>query len=160
MITKFDKFLNESKNDEKVKFGILYHPIIIPPNDIKKCKELMLKIYADEKWNDDNGKLTVSTKDEIEEILKQKNGELILKHETLHALQIKKAPYLFKGSTELGDDITADKEKYISIPSEIMAFAYSNAIGDKKNYKELYKKIGGNVYKLYNFYVDEYKKQL
>lgn len=139
-------------------FGLSYHPALIPPDDIEDCKKIMIQTNKD-KWADDKGNFTVSTKDEIEKIIKQKNGEAILRHETVHALQKEKAPYLFKGSNKLGKDITKDKKKYISLPSEIMAFALSNVLGDKK-YEALYKEIGGNVYKLYLKYIDEYKNQI
>ena len=136
-----------------------YVPAIIPPTDKEEMKRLMIKYHKD-KWADDDGKFTRSTEEITDELIAMgKKGYIILGHETIHALQKKLAPQLLKGSSDLGDDITADKVKYLSLPSEIMAFAYTNVMGDKKN-ESMYRNIGGDVYKLYMKYIEEYKNKL
>jgi len=159
---RFKNYINEEEYLKHIKFGIAYYPALIPPTDIEECKKLAIEIMADEKWADDDGNYTISTKEifeKIEKELPKKEAEIVIKHETIHALQRKKAKYLLKGSTDLGDDITNDKNKYLTLPSEIMAFAYTNAAGDKK-YEKKYKEIGGNVYKLYLHYIKQYGKQV
>jgi hypothetical protein len=141
----------------QTKYGLAYHPPFNPSKDPEEMKRTMIR-YNRSKWADDKGKFTKSTKDTADELMGMgKSGHVILGHETIHALQKKHASHLLKGSTKLGDDITKDKVAYLSLPSEIMAFAYTYVQGDKKYYP-LYKKIGGPVFKLYLRYIDKYQK--
>lgn len=169
----FEEFILEKK-ETKEKFGIPYADIVIPPDDLEKCAKLY-KYYCK------GGNL--SDKEVDKQINEMKNGnkkdKLGLQHETIHSIQDKKYHYLFKGSNIIskidvgkskqkldkdeleGEDLEIYK-KYMSVPSEIMAYAFFIAKDYPKKEKDLilklYKMIGGNVEKLFNFYVDEYKK--
>ena len=54
------------------------------------------------------------------------------------------------------------KEKYYSVPSEIMAYAYDYASGKNKPeeiYKD-YKSIGGAIFEKFKKYVEAYKARM
>lgn len=140
-----------------MRYGLPYYKAIRPKRTPEENRLALIKHHTD-KWADSKGKYTRSSEDIAKELMGMgPEGHTILGHEVIHALQRKKSPHMLKGSTELGPDMTKDKFKYLSLPSEIMAFAYSYVQGDKKYY-DTYKKIGGNVFKLYSHYIRKYQK--
>ena len=174
------EFLNESKKMKKYK-------IIIPPKTKRECVALQLKGFAkDVKEYGDEAKVFIKNKEYGEKELE--NGELEKammtetsletdQHEAIHTIQLEKYPEMWDGqpqgekffSTIFDDDEAHNK--YLSMPSEIMAYAFSFAIGDKSGEKELknkskfikqpeydkYEQIGGEVFELYKHYINEYK---
>jgi len=126
--------------------------IIMPPTDLQKAQDLIAQ---------DPG----MGQDFLDSLPSD-----VVPHEAIHALQAKEMPELFAGSVEnaLPDNIEWEdisweqKEKYYSVPSEIMAFAYDYASGGwgaEESYKD-YESIGGAVFEKFKKYVEAYKKRL
>jgi len=159
----------EEKEEESVK-------ILMPPTDLKALRSLIAKDAS----TDPDGKMTFT----IEKGKKEKRGtpeewvkglpDAILPHEAIHAMQARDMPELFAGSLEGagalsgGWDEATDKqkEKYFSVPAEIMAFAYDYAANiptpdasPEETYEE-YEKIGGEVFEKFKKYVEAYKEKL
>ena len=137
------KYLNEEADSLK---------IIMPPTDLQKARDLIASELAPpEGW--------------LEAL-----PDDALPHEAIHALQTKKMPELFDNSVEhsLPDDVEWEdipwgkKEKYYSVPSEIMAYAYDYASGKNKPeeiYKD-YESIGGAIFEKFKKYVEAYKTRM
>ena len=166
------EYLNEKK-EEKEEESV---KILMPPTDLKALRSLIVKDTS----TDPDGKMTFA----IEKGKKEKRGtpeewvkslpDAVLPHEAIHAMQARDMPELFAGSLEGagalsgGWDEATDKqkEKYFSVPAEIMAFAYDYAANitsldasPEETYEE-YEKIGGEVFEKFKKYVEAYKKRL
>ena len=142
-------------------------PIQIPPEDVEECKELCLNGHmGKEEWvhsRPDGSEVTLSAKDAIEEW-----DDNTARHECVHELQQRNIPDIFKDLPSLThSDLSSDEYKdlnYHNRPPEIMAYAYDAARGadkaDGHDNTKIYKRIGGEVEKLFNHYVKEYGKAL
>ena len=150
--------------------------ILMPPTDLKALRSLIVKDTS----TDPDGKMTFT----IEKGKKEKRGtpeewvkglpDAVLPHEAIHAMQARDMPELFAGSLEGAGalsgawDETTDKqkEKYFSVPAEIMAFAYDYAAnvttpdGTPEDIYNDYEKIGGEVFEKFKKYVETYKEKL
>ena len=138
------------------------YDIIIPPTKIEELEELVSQLVDGEETSEDD-----MTKQWIADA---KSGKDIgtLGHEAIHQLQpnkmFNKLPDLdFLGDPEVKwDDFVEDVERkqyYYSRPGEIMSFAWSYFINKDESIKKEYKRIGGDVNKVFLSYVDKYSKK-
>ena len=182
--------LNENPKDEKFekaisKFNFKKHPIVKPPKDREELIKLMLQ-DAKKQFNEDpNTKIyfkdVVCTEKDLENGKLEKQFRKLttkaLQHEVLHMIQGEKLPELYKEfpkGEEFWDKIfdeDFEHKVYLSLPYEIMAYAFSVSVGDltssnlrsktefiRKPTVQKYKEIGGKVYELFKHYLEEYKK--
>ena len=179
------QFINESKKDKLKKY-----PVLIPPTDKEELVQLMIDNFKKQLKDDPNTKSYFGVGDDKpcgkEELENGEFEEMVrkvpikaLQHEAVHFMQSEKYD-------DMWDDMpTGDKfwdsifdnddshKKYLSMPSEIMAYAFSYVVDDdsvddlkdksdfiKKPSYEKYEEIGGNVFDLYKHYIEEYKESL
>ena len=140
-------------------------PGLVPPKSLSECVAL-IKQYMnnpDEEWNTNDGE--VSGIDEWIAALPKED----YRHEAIHALQMKEWPGWIESFGEIdlppGDFGKLPAEQmvsYYSRPPEIMAFAFDVASGHPKAQEniDIYQKIGGDVFELFNKYIQEYKQKL
>lgn len=182
--TNFKTWLNENKTYDEIvsKFDLKKYPIIIPPNNKDKCVNMYFNMLKKES-NDKNFVLVMGEKEYKKEDFKNNEVEILkeikkmpfkqLQHEVVHAIQDIKYPKLsnneFVGKKEFWSAVFKNYENhkiYLSMPHEIMAYAFSWAVGDYssnqfgKSVKKRYEEIGGKVLELFNKYLDEYKEKL
>jgi len=148
--------------------------VIMPPTDLQQARDLIINNLE----TDEDGKINYSSPEG------EKRGtpaewvktlpDSVLPHEAIHALQQKEMPELFAGSLEGAGALPTDwdeatdkqKEKYFSVPAEIMAFAYdyaANVTAPDATPEDIYndyEKIGGEVFEKFKKYVETYKEKL
>lgn len=179
MTVKFNDFINESTKKLKK------YPIIIPPDNKEDCIDILIEDSIST-LKDDEGELSFPGKKyksgeeiDIDEIRKDwENTDLhVLQHEYIHAIQTKKYEDMWEGTptdSEFWDNlfshekIDEDFKTYLSMPAEIMAYAFSwvktkgtndSLLRNKKvPIYDIYKEIGGDVYELFKHYVNGYEK--
>ena len=142
-------------------------PIVVPPSDLEQCKKLIADNFEGDGpfvyVKDGKEHETDDSREWAESLPKEQ-----LQHEAVHALQDQQFPQIYDGLPELDldgvdwdnfNDSPEKKKKYMSRHPEIMAFAFdaANGIDAEKNIKE-YERIGGEVEKLFQYYVKEYQK--
>ena len=140
------------------------YPIVVPPNTKKECIKVLLnnKKMSKGPWATNvKGKTVEMTAEEAFAKMNLKT----LRHEALHALQLETTPGMFRNLPALTHDFDSSEEykmaHYLNRPPEIMAYAYDSVMNvNRKENDRVFKKIGGDVYELYNHYKEEYKKVL
>jgi hypothetical protein len=175
------KYLKHFKIFESSK--LKYYDIILPPKSKKECVDILLKDFekqgSDAKMFDTDGN-PLTQKDLKSGKLKKFINSLplkILQHEVIHIKQTQMYPDMTSATKKVNFDkiFSNDNEhkKYLSLPTEIMAYAFSHAVNDKSIDEELkdksefikkpiydkYKEIGCEVFKLYKYYIKEYQKR-
>ena len=179
MITKFD--LYEKKKIKKLK----EYKLIYPPKTKKECVDIMIKNAKYQFKLDPNLKIegTGSNKGEFYKD-DLENGKLEkffytfplrkLQHESIHAIQTIRYKDMWSGDMSFFKNIMTDEKsykKYLSMPSEIMAYAFSASVKYKgsnlkkggiysKSIYNKYEEIGGEVFKLFKKYYKGYLKWL
>ena len=158
-------YLVESLLAEKAQPKMLKrYAIVVPPTTKKECIEALL---SDKKMSEGPWAMNVKGKTvemTAEEALKKMDLNT-LRHEALHALQNKTIPGIFRNLPKLTHSFDSSEEykmaHYFNRPPEIMAYAYDSVMNvNRKENDRIFKKIGGDVYDLYNHYKEEYKKVL
>jgi hypothetical protein len=153
----FKNYLLESKK-------LKQYTIQVPPSTKEECIKTMMKVPSIVKgpwFKNINGK---DVKMDPKEAMNDMSLPTV-RHEALHAKQHLNIPEIFKGLPELthnfGSSEEYKKKHYYNRPPEIMAYAYDTVMGvDSKKNQKTFEEIGGEVYELFQHYVEEYKKVL
>lgn len=155
-----ESLLVEKDQSKKLK----RYPVVVPPTSKKECIDVLLsdKTMSEGPWATNvKGKTVEMT---AEEAFKKMDLNT-LRHEALHALQLKQIPGIFKNLPKLSHQFDSPedykKKHYYNRPPEIMAYAYDSCMGvNTRSSDKTFKEIGGDVYDLYLHYKEEYKKVL
>lgn len=147
--------------------GIQPYPLIYPPHDLQRCKDLLLADVGEEQTftYEKNGEEV--TTDDVQEWV-DNLPDYTLRHEALHTLQKQQIPEIFKNLQDVDldgvdwNDFNADHEikgVYFSRHPEIMAMAFDAARGveTEEDIRE-YERIGGAPLKLFQYYMQGYRK--
>tara|TARA_R110000787_G_scaffold34031_2_gene88561 strand:+ start:122 stop:628 length:507 start_codon:yes stop_codon:yes gene_type:complete len=162
ILENWRKYLKEEKSIK----------VIMPPTDLQQARDLIINNFeTDADYTSHEGEKMGTLEDWVKTI-----PDSVLPHEAIHVLQGREpnARWLFSGSVEgagaLPDDWSKatdkQKEKYFSVPAEIMAFAYDYAANvtspdaTPEDVYNDYEKIGGEAFEKFKKYVEAYKEKL